>query len=346
MTRLRIETEGSAEWGRLWEATGREPFAHPSYLGLTLGDDDRAVAVCWGDGGGEVLLPILLRSLPDEPAIQVVAGGWTDAVSPYGYGGPFTVGAPDLEVFFASLLDWMLDERVLTAFLRTSLGVSVPARIQHEGYDVLHLADNVVVGLSRTPEEQWRHYEHKVRKNVNKARRHDLRVEVRDDFGDVSDFLAIYHDTMGRRSADQRYWFGAEYFERLRDRMPGCYWVADVRDADDRIVSTELVLTSDRYCYSFLGGTLADAFPMAPNDLLKHEVIEYARGRGLHGFVLGGGYQPNDGIFRYKRAFDPDGVVAFRGAQLTAAPEEYRALTSARQGADPGSYFPAYRAPR
>jgi CelD/BcsL family acetyltransferase involved in cellulose biosynthesis len=344
MTSLRIEAPGAQEWQRLWRSTGREPFAHPSYLGLTLAADERAVAVCWSDDGGEVLLPLLLRRLPDDSGVRAFAEGWTDAVSPYGYGGPFMAGAPDLAAFFAALLGWMRDERVLTGFLRTSLGLDLPPDAVEDGFEAVHLTDNVVVSLAGVHDDRWQHYDRKVRKNVNKARRHHLRVEVRDDFGDVAEFVSVYHGTMDRRAAEGRYWFGAEYFEGIRDRMAGSYWVADVLDPDGRLLSTELVLRSDTHCYSFLGGTQADAFPMAPNDLLKHEVIEHAAARGLTGYVLGGGYEPGDGIFRYKRAFDPDGVVAFRGVRLTSSPEVYERLRDLRADVDP-RFFPAYRAP-
>lgn len=345
MTDLRVELPGSPEWRRLWEATGREPYAHPAYLGLTPSDGERAVAACWSDDDGEVLLPLLLRPLPDEPWVPGVADGWSDAVSPYGYGGPFVTGDPDIGAFMEALLSWMREDRVLTGFVRVSLEAGVPDSVGTEGYDLLHLTDNIVVDLSRSPEDRWRHYEHKVRKNVNKARRHDLRVEVREDFGDVAAFVAIYHDTMQRRGAAERYWLGPDYFARIRDEMPGSYWVADVLDPGGRVMSTELVLTGDRYCYSFLGGTLAEAFPMAPNDLLKHEVMEHATGLGLAGYVLGGGYESGDGIFRYKRAFDSDGVRAFRGVRLVASSEVYAALVSARPGTAPDTFFPAYRAP-
>lgn len=344
MTALHMEPPASPEWHRLWESTGREPFAHPSYLGLTPSPGERALAACWSDDSGEVLLPLLLRPLPDDPQVQDVAGGWTDAISPYGYGGPFLSGEPDLAGFFAALRGWMRDEHVLTGFVRASLGVDLPPDAVDDGYEAVHLTDNVVVSLAGGPEGRWQHYDRKVRKNVNKARRHDLRIEVRDDFGDVAEFVSVYHGTMDRRGAHGRYWFGTEYFEGIRDRLAGCYWVADVLDPDGRVVSTELVLRSDTRCYSFLGGTHADAFPMAPNDLLKHEVIEHAAASGLSGYVLGGGYQPDDGIFRYKRAFDPDGVVPFRGVRLTSSSETYERLRALRPDVDP-RFFPAYRAP-
>jgi lipid II:glycine glycyltransferase (peptidoglycan interpeptide bridge formation enzyme) len=266
-------------------------------------------------------------------------------VSPYGYGGPFLCGAPNLTAFVRDLLAWMREAQVLTGFVRKSLGVRVPAPGVVTGYDALHLADNVVVDLSRSPEDQWRTYEHKVRKNVNKARRAGLRVEVREEFSDVDTFVAIYHGTMQRRDAAHSHYFERDYFTRIRDDLAGSYWVANVLDNEDRTVSTELVLVSDRQCYSFLGGTVQEAFPMAPNDLLKHEVIVHAAERGLAGYVLGGGLKPGDGIFRYKRAFDPKGVVPFEGVRLTSDLAAYNALCANRPGSNWGSFFPAYRAP-
>ena len=120
--------------------------------------------------------------------------------------------------------------------------------------------------------------------------------------------------------------------------------MADTRDEDGTVVSTELVLRGDRTCYSFLGGTRQEAFPMSPNDLLKHDVIEHAAAAGLEHYVLGGGYQQGDGIFRYKKAFDPTGTVPFHGVQLVPDADAYEAACSAASAPDT-SFFPRYRAP-
>ena len=83
---------------------------------------------------------------------------------------------------------------------------------------------------------------------------------------------------------------------------------------------------------------------MSPNDLLKHDVIEHAAAAGLEHYVLGGGYQAGDGIFRYKRAFDPTGIVPFHGVQLVPDAEAYDEACSST-GAPDTSFFPRYRAP-
>ncbi|ADY27195.1 methicillin resistance protein (plasmid) [Deinococcus proteolyticus MRP] len=330
------------EWLAAWERTGREPFAHPAYVSLFAKEGDQPIALLWEEGG-TVLLPLVLRPLPAE-----LAGGaeWRDAVSPYGYGGPFGETA-DWAGFYAALLEWMNREKVLTAFLRASLEQR-PPELSQTGYEALHLSDNVVVDVRRPEEEQWKHFEHKVRKNVNKARRAELRVEIQPDFRHLDAFLDIYHGTMQRRDAGEWYYFERPFFQTFEDEMPGSFVLAEVFDEAGQMVSTELVLQSDRFLYSFLGGTRQEAFAHAPNDLLKFAVIEYGREQGKEGYVLGGGYTPGDGIFRYKKAFDSDGVQPFFGVRLLADAEQYAALAMARAqavGELQPQFFPAYRAP-
>jgi hypothetical protein len=348
---------GARAWDVAWERTGRQPFAHRRFVELLAQPGDRAACVVWHDpAGGVALLPLIHRRLPATLAEADAHGGptWTDAVSPYGFGGPFWAGEVNWSSFFSALLEWMREERIITCFLRASLSFPSTVLRGPVGLEVRHISDNVIVDLTRSDETQWQHYEHKVRKNVKKAQRANLRVEIQTDFRNLDQFLVIYYDTMRRRSADPWYFFRGPLLEKLGEDLHGSYVVAEVYDAQGEMVSAELVLESDRELYSFLGGTLGSAYAYAPNDLLKHAVIAYGRGRGKAAYVLGGGFEPGDGIFRYKRSFDVDGVQPFFGIQLTAEHEAYASLIQAAgvRGQDGAvgpavrsGYFPAYRAP-
>jgi lipid II:glycine glycyltransferase (peptidoglycan interpeptide bridge formation enzyme) len=117
----------------------------------------------------------------------------------------------------------------------------------------------------------------------------------------------------------------------------------------DRVVSTELVLISAENVYSFLGGTDSAHFEMRPNDLLKFEIMRWAKTAGKKNFVLGGGYTPNDGVFRYKQAFAPQGVVPFYVGQRILDPQSFERLVAERRRTAPYAgesmdFFPAYRA--
>lgn len=338
-------------WMNRWETSGREPFAHPGYVESFCEGGATAHCAVVATSGGEALLPLILRVIPGEEGESATA--LRDATSPYGYGGPFGAQGASLAEVWHVVAEWMSEQQIVSMFGRLSLDAAVPA-VRVPGVAVRSDAENVVVDLRRPPEEQWRHYEHKVRKNVNKARRAGLRVRVAGEFSNLREFSAVYAATMDRRGAAAWYRFDEDFFASFTARIRGSYVVAEVRDVDDRLVSAELVLCSDKYMYSFLGGTLPDAFPYAPNDLLKHELINYGRESRRVGFVLGGGYAANDGIFRYKRAFDPTGVVPFTRVEVVGDLATYRRLVDARlreahatggvEGLQEG-FFPPYRAP-
>ena len=71
------------------------------------------------------------------------------------------------------------------------------------------------------------------------------------------------------------------------------------------MVSSELVLLSRNHAYFFLGGTLADAFELRPNELLQVETFRWCRSAGKTALVLGGGYRGSEGLLKYKRGFAP-----------------------------------------
>jgi CelD/BcsL family acetyltransferase involved in cellulose biosynthesis len=333
-------------WLQRWSDCGREPFAHPSYCRLLARDEGRSVALVLERPGRFALLPLVVRPLRGLPWVDE---DLYDATSPYGYGGPFFSGPPDPESVLAEVEEWASRIGLCSAFLRLSVQLDLPPGTRTGRTEVVDVSDNVVVDLRRTPEELWANYEHKVRKNVKKALRAGCTVRHEKRLSDVDTFLDVYRSTMRRRGASAWYHFDRSLFTGLADELTASYSVFSVRDVQGRVVSVELVLESDDYLYSFLGGTRAEAFPLSPNDLLKHEVVLHGHRTGRRGFVLGGGLEPGDGIFRYKRAFDRDGVRAFRTVRIVGDRARYAALVAARERQErtrpAGDFFPAYRLP-
>lgn len=338
-----------AGWLTAWATCGREPFAHPAYVGLFAAEGEQARCAVARSAHGLAILPFILRP------IQV--DGWAaesslmDATSPYGYGGPYGSGDVDWDEFWSRFMLWMSANKIVSMFGRLALDTltsgGLPPYVSFRSD-----SDNVIVDLTRSPEEQWQHYEHKVRKNVKKAIRASLHIEIRQSFTNLEEFNRLYESTMDRRAATSWYYFGMGFFASLAEDLDGSYIVAEVRDGTNRLVSAELVLCSDKYLYSFLGGTREDFFRFAPNDLLKHAVIDYGHTSGRAGYVLGGGYTENDGIFRYKKSFDPTGSVPFQAFGLVADRGVYDSLNSDRlsyeRSAAAGAsladgFFPGYR---
>jgi hypothetical protein len=341
----------AAAWLALWERwPGREVMAHPEYVRLFARPCDRAVCLVGVDGGGVTLFPLLLRPLAAEP--------WAgpgerrlDATTPYGYGGPFTwgEGARDHRAFWAAHAEWCADERIVTTFARLSL---FPEQLAPIPGDVETRAPNIAVPLDGDEDALWRGYDTRVRRWIRVAEGTGLRVEVDPAGARLDGFLSVYEHTMRRHEADGWYYFPRSLFEGLAARLRGHLAFFHTLSGD-QVVSSDLVLCSAENVYYFLGGTLTDAFPLGPNYLLKHAVARWALRQGKRRYVLGGGYQPGDGVFRYKRGWARHGELPFRTGRLEhdrAAVAELAARRAAfalggGEGWSPRpGFFPVYRA--
>jgi Acetyltransferase (GNAT) domain len=335
-------------WGR-WRP--REVWAHPALTVAFTGADDQPLCLTMTSDAGAVLFPLILRNLRSFPWCPNDAVH--DATGPYGYGGPFISGeGAKLADDFATHVDvWAAEHRVVSLFAR--LHLFDEQLLSLRGAEIVGRGMNIVRSLDLADDELWSDYEHKVRKNVKRARQQGITVTVEQDLTSLNLFWEIYQATMSRRMAEDSYRHSVEFFVNLLTPLSGHYafffaWL------DGLLVSTELVLLSDLWSYSFLGGTDAAAYSTRPNDLLKHEIILWSRGRGLKGYVLGGGLEHADGILRYKRSFAPDGQRPFFTMSRTFDPDQYHKMVDARaswehtQGVewlpDPG-WFPLYRAP-
>jgi len=334
-------------WLELWrEWPDQEPFGHPSYPGLFAQQNDNVVCAAWRSNKGGVIFPLIKRPLGIEPWVRL--DNRADLTSPYGYGGAFFWGVVDEKSYWNAFEAWAKKAGVVTCFLRLSLW---PEQILEPPRGIETISLNIAINLKPGLEAVWRGYKHKVRKNVNRALRDGLKTEIDYNGDKLSEFLEVYYRTMQRRKAEERYFFQESFFHNLCVSMPECFVFLHTL-AKGRVVSSELVLVSKFYVYSFLGGTLEQWFESRPNDLLKHRIVEWAYNQGKAAFVLGGGYKENDGIFNYKRGFAPQGTIPFRVCKMILDETGYSELIETRRNYEErkgiywlpaNNYFPAYR---
>ena len=337
-------------WMEHWEAwPGREISAHPDYVALFARPGDRVMAIALKTSRGGALYPVIVRPLASEPW-ATGEEGTCDLTNAYGYGGPYAweLDATESARFLADLEAWTRKIGAVTSFARLSL---FPDEILPFPGSVVDRGGNIVRSLEPTPDELWRDYEGKVRKNVQRARRDGLEIQFDDKGERLDEFLAVYQSTMDRRQALKQYYFPKSFFETLISRMPGRVLLAHAVGGG-KVLSSEMVLLSARTAYFYLGGTLAEAFASRPNDLLKHESFLKCREMGLKRFVLGGSYKAEDGLLRFKKSFAPGGEVPFRvgvavhdEAASARLVERRRAweLAQGREWAPAEGFFPSYR---
>ncbi len=348
-----------ATYEKYWEESEhKRPHDHPGFLELVRPEHFQpAAVVCQHAEDARIIYPFFHCSVNSFLPFRDVRQSWRHLVSPYGYGGALFEGKVEhmqaASQAFECLLDQELKERhFVSEFVREDI---FPARLARRAQGEVDQQPNVLVKLDRSPDEIWSNYKHAVRSNVNRAMKSGLRVAFDPEGEHLDSFLDIYYQTMTRRGAAGSYFFPSERFRQLAfslgKRKATMY--AHVYD-QDQIVSSELLLLSHDTIYSFLGGSLASAFAKRPNNLLKHEVIQWGGRNGYKWLVLGGGLAPGDELFRFKQSFDPDHVVPFTLRRIIHDPDAYRFLEEVRRDHEhrngrcwlpvPG-FFPRYLAP-
>lgn len=350
---FRILDAGSAAdlsvWRAAWDAwPQREVQAHPCYVGLFTDAGARAKCAMLSGPGGTVLYPFVHRMLGFEPPLCGAGEGLSDITSPYGYAGPFCWGVARrhelAKAFWRCFDEWAASQSVVSEFIR--FGLFPDHQLPYAG-DVAFKQWNIIRDLAVDPPDLWMDFEHKVRKNVAKARRCGVAITVDPEGARFPDFYEIYISTMRRRNASRGYYFPKAFFSRIQRDLAGHFAYFHAARGG-QVISSELVLLSSDSVYSFLGGTESEAFPFRPNDLLKYHVMVWARDMGKRWLILGGGYGGEDGIFSYKRSFAPGGCVPFQVGTRVLDPRRYKALVRHRRAQDPDwapqtGYFPEYR---
>lgn len=351
-------TNDRALWLQLWQASEREPFAHPAYMELYAGQDAAARCALYENVTGQVFYPFLLRNIPRKNGRMPSGTPAFDIISPYGYGGPLLVEKPAknrmmdagntaqaikneqktalFNDFYRNFHQWAQQNHIVSEFVRFSLFSQ--AREHYFGR-VEHNNDSVVCNLQRSQEALWKSLQPKVRRRVRSALKQGLMIEQDVRWASLNDFVEVYHATMRRLNAKPFYYFPKPFFESLKAALGEQCQLFNVRH-ENQMVASMLLLTSENRVYSFLSGGLRAFFHLSGNDLLQYHSIRWALESGFKTYVMGGGYKKNDGIFAFKEAFAPGSTLPFYTGKTIFDEKTYESLAG---NTSYNGFFPAYR---
>jgi serine/alanine adding enzyme len=281
--------------------------------------------------GGHVLFACLVREIP---------GGGLDVITPYGYGGPVTVGKqPPVERFYELYEGWCSDRGIVTTFVRFH-PLFANHRQAPSGIRVELLAPTIGWRLDDGRDLlAGMHSKH--RNVVRKAAASGVTVSALAGPEDLAPFVELYEETMRRRDAAPFYFFPPAYWERLS----GLGERVVVFDAvlDGELLATALCLATRPWLHYHLSATSDRARTTGASSLLLLEAARWAQARGFTRFHLGGGLGGrDDSLYEFKRRFDPEGTCEAAVGKAVHDPERYAAL-----GGDArlDGFFPAYRRP-
>jgi hypothetical protein len=277
------------------------------YFDVFSGGKENLICFYYEEDEEIILLPGYLKQIEIYGSLK----GKYDFITPYGYTGPFCsnkVKDSTIDSFWKIITIWQLNNNVVSEFIRFNLFNNSRGYIGN-----LHDTMLNIKGTILSEDNQWKAFDAKVRKNVKRAVRENLtsRIYFKNiEQYCINEFYEIYIDTMKRTNAKEFFFYSLESFNYFIFNNLDLCAICTIYD-NDKCISSELLLISNNSVFSFLGGTVIDAFEKRPNDFLKFEVINWARSKGFKYYILGGGYGYEDGIFKYKKAFFPNDVVKY-----------------------------------
>ncbi len=330
-----IETTSDAETWAAWcdEAALDDIYWDLDYLAIWEREEyGSPVGIRCETDRGTVLYPVVR-----VPLDELAGGdGRVDVRTAYDFGGPYPVGEAGgqaLEAFRPHLEELLADWNAVTEFARLH-----PLRLEALPEDATFHAENFVADLRAGYEGVEEEYKASFDRNVRKAERNGLEVEIDADPGEREReaFADLYLETMRKVEADPFYFFARETIEALID-LPEMATVTT--RSEEAIVASALVLRSANDLFYFLGASDRDYLELRPNNILFDRIIRHAAEAGHEQLHLGGG---SPGLRRFKRQM-ATGTVDYHLLKRVHDREAYGEICEA-EGLDPeADAFPPYR---
>ena len=336
-----------SRWTDALEGTRHDPYHVPNYLRVAAAEEgSRATAFVGRDDRTSLLVPILLRELPETPPDPRLR---CDGESPYGYGSPLLVGKPSAQPagrLLTQLQGTANEIGMVSAFLRLHPLLPLPEYFLDGLGTVLTHGPTVYIDLRLSAEQVWREMRSNHRNDINKLKRKGF-LTLHNDWDRYQDFVEIYGETMGRVGASESYMFSRSYFTELKERLSGTLHLFAAVDSNGCTAAAGLFFERCGIIQYHLGGTSPEYLPLSPAKLMFDAVRRWGQESGHEILHFGGGVGAReDSLFRFKAGFGR-GRGLYRTARLIFDPTGYDQLVRQRRrrtrSSDP-SYFPLYRA--
>jgi hypothetical protein len=337
-----------SRWRRLLDRVPHDAYHLPEYC-VVAGRYECGVpgAFYAEDGAHALLIPILIRDLPEELGVN---GNGQDATSPYGYAGPIATAGIPAETLCHALARFgeLARERALvSAFIRLHPLRSVSTDVLKDFGVVVNHGPVVYIDLTKSPDQLWAETRSNHRRNIARLSRMGYSVDV-DDWSAYPTFRLLYRTTMQRRSARSFYYFSDQYFDQLRDALGDHLHLFTVRGPAGDVAASGLFMIADGIAEYHLGGTDEAHLSNAPSKLMFDVARGWAKALGASVLNLGGGVGGVAGpLQQFKTGFSQT-QADFHSVRIVFDDQRYQQLTNANrelQGVDdaPDDFFPAYR---
>lgn len=290
-----------------------DPYAHPDYLLLNQWIERGQPGVIAGEG---LWYPFVMRDIPDRFQLKA-----KDITSPYGFGGPLgTIG--NFQSFWQ---DFCKEHNVVAEFIRFNPLLNNHVDLDCEKH---HVKDVVWFDLMLDQDA--------LEANLHAQKRRYLKKQTftfSDDFKYLDDFIRLYEDSMTEKQADEFYHFPRELFTHLK--VETCWVHSAIHEGE--VISAALFLYDGQTVQYFLGANNETGKTLKSSAWLLWQTALKAKASGHKRYMLGGGMQRDDSLFRFKQQLSCLTLPYWIGRQIHN-PTYYQQIIDIAQSKYPGWY--------
>jgi serine/alanine adding enzyme len=289
---------------------------------------------------GEVYFQFIRRPLDAFDGFD----GYSDIVTPYGYGGPVFLGGAKKTRPALAFQEYCRDTKTVSAFVRFHPLLGNGPEFASAFDEVVPIRKTVAIDLSKDLYNE--EFNYAVRKNCRKAKGYGLSIQYDTALDTMDSFVRLYYQLMDMKKTVDYYYFPESYFDGLKSIGSAVELVNAVLDGE--IVASILYLKYGDFIHTHLSGTTTKGYQTRAAEYITSNRALIAKDEGYKWCHLGGGFsnEPDDSLYLFKRKFSNSAPLDFYVGKSVYAPKAYEALcrqAAGRQHLDE-SYFPKYRA--
>lgn len=297
-------------------------------------------AVYYENENGKVFYPFIKRKID-------LKEGYFDIITPYGYGGPVLKGKHSIIIpFYQKFAEYCIHSNIVTETVR------LHPLLKNDEYmknvmTVDYIRTTTAVDLTPSLAEIRNHYTSSNKRNIKKANREGVKVNISYNQDDIEIFMDLYYETMDRNNALSYYYFDKAFFYRQMAETLLSKPYLLFAEHNGQIIAGVLLLIGKEYAHYHLGASRTEYLSLRPNNLLYDAMIEFAKSLGSKALHLGGGYQENDNLFKFKASFTNNNNYNFYLGKNILNDKIYQELSQMVMNNlscnDDYDFFPAYR---
>jgi hypothetical protein len=268
-----------------------------------------------------------------------------DIVTAYGYGGPHVEGnGIKLSWFYDLFKEYCVRNNIISETIRFH-PLTGNAKYAALVMKVDYIRKTTGVDLTKSYNEIRKGYTKSNVRNIKKAEKYGIELVENNEIDAIDIFIDMYYETMNKKNASKMYYFTKDYFyNQMKQTRIGKSSLLFAK-YDNKYIAGVLVLIGNEFAHYHLGASRVDYLHMRPNNLLFDYMVRYAKENNAKVLHLGGGYQEDDGLFKFKSSFSNNNNYEFYLGKKVYDLEAYNYLTSlARKNYIVNkNFFPMYR---